>query len=247
MRASLDARIARATELAQIFPAARDLLIFYRELARLQKPIFEQLRDRTDLGVLVPHFPALLELVRRSGPEPLAEFGSKQLGSPEAQENLLRAGWEGAVDSEAPRFYARVLLQPYAESLASRGVVDIHTAASVCPFCGSRPVAAALRGEGDGGKRWLVCSLCSTEWEFRRVVCPNCAEEDKEKLPVFTSSEIEHVRVEACDSCKTYLKSVDLTKDGRAVPMVDEIATVALNIWAETHGYTKLESNLLGM
>src|SRR5579872_985813 len=132
MRASLDARIARATELAQIFPAARDLLIFYRELARLQKPIFEQLRDRTDLGVLVPHFPALLELVRRSGPEPLAEFGSKQLGSPEAQENLLRAGWERAVDSEAPRFYARVLLQPYAESLASRGVVDIHTAASVC-------------------------------------------------------------------------------------------------------------------
>jgi formate dehydrogenase maturation protein FdhE len=28
---------------------------------------------------------------------------------------------------------------------------------------------------------------------------------------------------------------------------VDEIATVALNIWAEEHGYSKLEPNLLGM
>jgi hypothetical protein len=26
---------------------------------------------------------------------------------------------------------------------------------------------------------------------------------------------------------------VDLTKNGRAVPVVDEIATVALNIWAD--------------
>jgi len=40
---------------------------------------------------------------------------------------------------------------------------------------------------------------------------------------------------------------VDLTKNGHAVPVVDEIATVALNIWAEEHGYSKLEPNLLGM
>jgi FdhE protein len=45
----------------------------------------------------------------------------------------------------------------------------------------------------------------------------------------------------------TYIKSVDLTRDGRAVPVVDELATVALNVWAEKQGYTKLESNLLGL
>jgi formate dehydrogenase maturation protein FdhE len=28
---------------------------------------------------------------------------------------------------------------------------------------------------------------------------------------------------------------------------VDEIATVSLNLWAEEHGYTKLQLNLLGM
>jgi hypothetical protein len=54
-------------------------------------------------------------------------------------------------------------------------------------------------------------------------------------------------RAGACDTCKTYLKAIDLTKDGHAVPIVDEIATVALNIWAEERDYMKLETNLLGM
>jgi FdhE protein len=66
-------------------------------------------------------------------------------------------------------------------------------------------------------------------------------------LPVYAAAQIDYVRVEACDTCHTYLKSVDLTKDGFAVPGVDEIATVALNLWAEEHGYTKIETNVLGM
>jgi FdhE protein len=53
--------------------------------------------------------------------------------------------------------------------------------------------------------------------------------------------------VEACDSCQTYIKSVDLTKNGLAVPVVDELATIALNLWAEENGYRKLQLNLLGM
>ena len=42
-------------------------------------------------------------------------------------------------------------------------------------------------------------------------------------------------------------KSVDLTKDGFAVSQVDEIATVVLNLWADERGYTKIETNILGM
>lgn len=75
----------------------------------------------------------------------------------------------------------------------------------------------------------------------------NCGEEDKEKLPVYIAGGLDYVRVEACESCHAYLKSVDLTKDGFAVPVVDEIATVALNLWADEHGYVKIETNLLGM
>jgi FdhE protein len=244
MKSSLDDRIARATELAKLYPGASNLLNFYRQLAAFQKLIFEALRSEgeTDVRALTRHFPALIDLVRRSGPEPLAD------SSPSLTEELLAEHWEATAEYDpAGRFYARVLLQPYAEYLASRGDIGVDGTPGTCPFCNARPVVAVLRGEGDGGKRSLLCSMCATEWLYRRVVCPSCGEENKDKLPIYIAAELDYVRVEACDSCQTYLKAVDLTKNGRAVPVVDEIATVALNIWAEEHGYSKLEPNLLGM
>ena len=254
MKWSFDARIRRAAELALKYPAAGDLLTFYRELALFQKPIFEALRStaETDVRALAPYFTPLIELVARHGPAHLADQGKARLHDPAAVEALLQSAWEdGAAHTLAAdpygRFFARVLLQPYAEYLASRGEVQASPENRTCPFCSSWPVAGVLRGEGDGAKRWLLCAVCSTEWVFRRVLCWNCGEEDKDRLPIYKAEEFASVRVDACDTCHIYLKSVDLTKDGHAVPMVDEIAAVALDIWAEEHGYSKLEPNLLGM
>ena len=116
----------------------------------------------------------------------------------------------------------------------------------VCPVCGARPQLAVLRPEGDGGKRFLMCSFCITEWEFRRVLCPVCGQEDHTKLPRYTAEGIPNVRVEACETCHSYLKSVDLTVDGHAVPLVDEVATVPLDLWAMENGFQKIRRNLMG-
>ena len=245
-----DARIARAEHLAAKHPAARPLLNFYAELARFQQPVFNELqaKSETDWRALVCYFPALNKLIERVGTDLLINFAALNLAGSNAQLQLLAAAWEGGEALEpAARFHARVLLQPYAEYLASRGDINASGAGPTCPFCNARPVAGVLRGEGDGGKRWLLCSLCSTEWQYRRVLCPGCGEENKDKLPIFVAAEFPAARVDACDTCHTYLKSIDLTKDGHAIPVVDEIATVALNIWAEEHDYVKLETNLLGM
>ena len=110
-----------------------------------------------------------------------------------------------------------------------------------------QPLCSVLRPEGDGGKRSLVCAVCFTDWEFNRIRCPNCGEEDERKLPVHTAEQIGWVRVEACDSCRSYLKSIDLTKNGLAVPEVDEVAAVALDVWAAEQGYSKLCPNLFGL
>jgi FdhE protein len=104
-----------------------------------------------------------------------------------------------------------------------------------------------LRPLGDGAKRSLICSLCATEWEYRRIVCPACGEENVDKLPVYVAAELPHIRVEACDTCHRYIKTIDLTKDGRAVPVVDELAAIPLSLWAAEKGYEKLSSNLLGI
>ena len=50
--------------------------------------------------------------------------------------------------------------------------------------------------------------------------------------------------MEACDTCQCYLKAVDLTRDGNAVPEVDEIAALPLDMWAMEHGYRKIAPNL---
>lgn len=254
MKWSFDARIRRADGLAKKYPATREMLTFYRELAAFQSPIFESLQARgeTDLRSLAPYFPQLIDIVARSGPAGLAQSGHERIGNVADGEELLLSAWEEGVAHTLAadpygRFFARVLLQPYAEYLATRSGSRDQPESTVCPFCSSWPVAGVLHGEGDGAKRWLLCAVCSTEWPFRRVLCWNCGEEDKDKLPIYTAQEFDAVRVEACETCHIYLKSVDLTKDGHAVPMVDELAAVALDIWADEHGYGKLQTNLLGM
>lgn len=217
-------RMDRAEELAREYPVSAELLHFYRDIARFQSTVTQSPAENLE---------PLLELIRRTAPDPLALAAH------------LPVTWNSVLVSADPMhaFFARVLLQAFApqpDSVPS-GVQPL------CPVCGEKPVAAVLRPEGDGGKRFLLCSRCFTEWEFRRLLCPHCGEEDKEKLVVYTASEFPHVRVEACDTCRVYIKAIDLTKNGLAVPEVDELASIALDLWAAAQGYTKLQPNLFGL
>jgi FdhE protein len=250
MKSPWDRRIARAEELARTCPPATELLTLYARLATFQKTIFEDMtaRPQSDPVSVATYFPELLVLIENHGPEGVADFARGNLRTSSELEPLLLAHWNHEpADDERARFIARALLQPFAEALSRRGTVAPDSSSGTCPFCGARPLAAVLRGEGDGGKRYLVCSLCSSEWEFRRILCPNCAEERKESLPVYIAAEFDYIRVEACDACQSYLKCIDLTRNGLAVAPADELASVALNVWAEGRGYSKIEPNLLGL
>jgi FdhE protein len=101
--------------------------------------------------------------------------------------------------------------------------------------------------ESDGTGRSLSCSLCLTRWPFRRVLCASCGEEREVKLGYFQSPAYGHVRIEACDSCQRYLKGIDLSRLGIAVPLVDEVAAAPLDLWAREQGYVKIELNLVGL
>ena len=262
MKGSWDARIRRAEQLAAAAEAARELLVFYGKLLSAQERVYEYLRGRRgwlpsglleeDLEVLRAALPDLLRAVAAAGSPALA--GEARL--------LLRAGG-GEVDAmlleqwrepSDARFFAKAFLQPYACRLAESGALpagrDRERRESLCPFCGGRPQVSFLQTTepgSEGGGRGLVCSTCLTAWPFRRVVCANCGEERPAKLGYYQSPEYEHVRVEACDTCKHYIKGVDLTRTGLAVPLVDEVAAAALDVWARAQGYTKIELNLVGL
>jgi FdhE protein len=55
-----------------------------------------------------------------------------------------------------------------------------------------------------------------------------------------------HLRIDACSSCQRYLIDVDLGCDGRAVPEVDEIAALPIDLYAVERGLSKITPNLMG-
>ncbi len=254
------ARVDRACELQERHAPAAEILRFYELVLGFQGEVAgssssvlapqSPLREQVDLQAAVASLPELLSLTIRSGPPLLAAKAEALRKSTEAEwRGLLRAVIfepESPLD-ETSRFLARACIQPIAEKLQLQIRAHENYSASTCPACGAAPQASVLRPESEGAARWLLCSFCLREWLYRRLVCPACGEEDKDKLPHYAAEGSGAVRVEACDACHQYLKAIDLSIDGRAVPLVDEVAWSALDLWAAEHGYTKIASNLMGI
>ena len=254
-------QILRAEQLAAQANGSGELLRFYARLLRVQQEIYETLRSlkswlpsgevERDLREVREILLPLIKTVAEHGPEPLADEAKDllDLDREEFDEKLLTY-WHSPTDIE---FFGKACLQPYLRWLAETGVRPAGRETSnerSCPFCGGNPQVSFLNAtepNAESGNRYLICATCLSSWKFRRVACVNCGEERPEKLAYFHSPEFDHVRIEACESCKHYLKGVDLTRFGLAAPIVDEVGAAPLDLWARDHGFTKIELNLVGV
>lgn len=256
-------RIQRAEKLAAQHPFAVELLEFYVCLARFQEQLHQQLStalkrlspaasmhdslDAAALSELTARFESFLPWLEKHGPEQLSKVSQDLRARGRSfWSELLDSAWMSQGTSDARSILAQAFLQPYAELLRSR-VTPRPVQDALCSFCARKPVVGVLRPKSEGAARSLVCSFCLNEWEFRRIVCPACSEENEHKLQVFTATNFDCIRVECCETCKTYLKAVDLTKNGLAEPIVDELASAPLDLWARDRGYAKLHNNVLGL
>lgn len=269
-----DARIRRAELLPSKYPYAVEILRFYAQIARSQRDLYARwsknrevtsrvnptgsLRDELFLPPLLREYPAFLKIVSQHAPAPLAAHAKQLLEDAGGRETrwseVLAKYWadgcrhEPALEDERSTFCARAFLAPLAELLASlHAMPPAFSKRMACPLCDATPQASVLRPEGDGGKRTLLCSFCGMEWEFIRIVCASCGEEDEKKLCFYTAEEPNDIRVEACETCKRFLLGIDMTKNGLAVPVVDELASIPLSLWAKEKGYAKIQPNLFGM
>jgi formate dehydrogenase maturation protein FdhE len=296
-----DRRIARARELAETYPFAKQVLLFYSQLSAFQKTLYLQLPpvgasgsagsrslppglDEVDLRHLLTRWGTFLSMIEAEAPSPMAGLArGLRANGLDAASTLLRSVWPtnspaptqtingGAslwagrpqdsgrdarvTSATAPQppelgpfehFCAKAFLQPYAEFLADHAEAPaLPFRPPSCPYCGSSPLVGVLRPEGEGAKRSLTCSFCRTEWDYLRIACPACDERREEKLCVYTAHKFEAVRVEACDTCKAYIITVDLTKNGLAVPEVDALAVIPLTLWADEKGHHKVTRNIL--
>jgi FdhE protein len=261
-RARWSARIARATLLTARYPATTELLTFYASLAGHQQLLAERWASGVaappadsflasfDPAIVLDAVQETLAGLERHAPAALVDVIGRlhQLGSSDWQAQLDRylAGVAEIEIEEVPRvFVLEVLLQPLAELAASRTTQPQPVHDNRCPLCGQLPVVGVLREEGHGTRRTLLCGLCFSEWNYLRIVCPSCGERTFDALPVYTAEQFDAARIEACDFCGTYLKTIDASKDGTVVPEVDDLATVTLDLWAREQGYTRLRPNLL--
>ncbi|HEY8188204.1 MAG TPA: formate dehydrogenase accessory protein FdhE [Pyrinomonadaceae bacterium] len=257
-----DKQIQRADQLAEHANGSKELLTFYAQLLRAQREVYDALRSRRDwlpsgaleldLPVLIETCPEFLKVIEAYGPPSLAaeardllESGGRGLAQ------RLMAYWQSPSDIQ---FFEKAFLQPYLRWVAASGARpvgrEISSSERLCPFCGGSPQVSFLQNKettAESGNRDLICATCLSSWQFRRVVCAHCGEERPAKLGYFHSPVFDHIKIEACDTCKHYIKAVDLTRVGFAAPIVDEIDGAPLDLWAREHGYTKIELNLVGV
>ena len=243
--------IDRARQLAVEVAPARELLTFYVALLENQQQVYDSLRSHRDwlpsgsladdLDILRHYLPSFLQSVLMVSPPALTQQAP-------LDDSLLLQYWQTRSDK---LFFPKAFLQPYARWLVDSGALGRNAQVeNRCPYCFGKPQLSFLHvaeAGSESGNRNLLCATCLSSWPFRRVVCASCSEERPFKLAYFQSEQFDHVRIEACESCKQYSKGIDLTRFGFAVPLIDDVASAALDLWATEKGYAKIELNLVGV
>ena len=236
-------------------------MLFYANLVALQQSVIDTYRhavrtsaafaEALDFESAADAMPSLLSGLLRIAPPPVVAAATHILEAGHAEwRHLVHTYWDGARDGDPLRaFLAEALLQPFAE-FVSTSVRVTHQApdediARVCPVCGDRPVVAVLHEAAHSTRRSLVCGFCAKEWAAPRIACVACGEREFDKLAIYHAEELPGTRVDVCETCHTYVKTIDLAKDGTAIPIVDDLATLALDLWARERGYQRIRANLL--
>jgi hypothetical protein len=256
-------RRRRAEELRERYSFAGEVLTLYLALLSVQEdawraaresaPTPEELADWAAVNVL----PGVVEATVAAGPPALREavldgFDADAL-----------AGWLAGEELDpVDRYLARASLSPALETLGEPAAEA--GAATHCPRCGGLPQLSWLAASGDAlvtARRNLICSRCAWSWDHTRSACPVCGEDEEERLVVYTERwqgavsgngngdapvVFPNVQIAGCTTCGCYLLEVDLGRDARAVPEVDELAAIPLDLYAADQGLTKVTPNLMG-
>jgi FdhE protein len=260
VEAAFERRAARGDVLARESVTAAEPLRFAAGLYRMQGRLataIESLQAEdplsgrldTDADRFVDRLGELLRFAGEQGPRFLAEMARAREREDHSQARSRLLGWWCGDRGGGKDYLSRALLRPYVEVLARWGVAPdrLHRPGH-CPFCGGPPWIAARRADADahGARRLLGCALCGGEWLLGRILCPFCAEGDPAKLPTFQSPSYTAVRIEACETCRRYVKSIDLTVDGCAIPEVDDLVSLGMDLWAADQGFARVEPVVAG-
>ncbi len=251
-------RRERAAELAERYPHAAEMLRLYDALTVVQETAYRIPSPQNIAACAVENvLPGVIDVTVELGPRALRD-GVIALYASADLEDMIQRWLDRQPLTPFETYLARSAASPLLEAIPPHPgpppqggrEFEIGGSRTRCPNCGGLPQLSYFAVSGEAlvsGPRYLVCSRCATNWIFSRMTCPGCGESDGTKLPIFQEQEqFPHVRVEGCQTCKRYLLTLDLRRDTRAVPVVDEIAALPLDLYARDQGLTKITPNLMG-
>jgi FdhE protein len=205
-----------------------------------------------DLTAPRDYFLALLEIAEKRSPGETGEMARKlrageiefndliyESFNPPSQEEEELADAEGENSFDLVELFIEESLRPALEKVvAAYGAIVAKSEWSegYCPICGREPKIGEVRD--DEGTRYLFCNQCGFEWEYRRIKCPFCGNEEQQTLAYFTIEEDDRYRVDVCNECKRYIKIVDFRETREKADLdVEDIATLHLDMLANDEGY----------
>jgi len=161
----------------------------------------------------------------------------KEGGNEQRVEGIAK---ELGLDKKILLFFIHSSLKPSIQTGVEQLSREIETETWMkghCPICGSLPSLSLLKEEV--GKRFLLCSHCGYQWRIDRMICPFCNNRDQESLQFFYAEEEKTHRVDLCDKCHQYIKTIDLRTIGETDFPLEDLATLHLDIVASKKGYKR--------
>jgi formate dehydrogenase maturation protein FdhE len=163
-------------------------------------------------------------------PDVLEELSRRAAFGPD-RDQLESLSRQLEIGADALLFAGRTLAAPFVTAAARRvrpaggRSPEAPRDSGSCRVCGSPPGLATL--EHEEGKRFLFCSLCGDRYGFRRLACPHCGTRESEALSYLRLNAADPRWIETCNK---------LPDRYPLIPIVEETATLSLDLLAEREG-----------
>ena len=195
--------------------------------------VFKALAEALEAQTLAPGVRGALERVKQTA-----------LADQIRQAKALLAAEDAALPADAVPFIGATLQLLWSiQAKSVSAFVELHKGESgLCPVCGSHPVASVVRiGERDL-HRYMICSLCASEWYAPRARCTNC--ETPKEVGMLGDTRESALQGECCEECRGYLKLMFQAKEPLVDAVAADLASISLDLALSGEGFSRTGRNL---
>jgi FdhE protein len=190
-----------------------------------------------------PHFATQVERIERALAQGTVSLDAL-LEAGGAAGSIEQAAGQHGLDARVLSFLVANSVRPSIEAARDQFLKGFEPDAwreCACPVCGAPPTLSVLKGEP--ARRHSLCSYCGCQWLVDRVSCSVCGNDDQDSLQCFYGEGEMACRIDLCDSCHHYIKTIDVRALDAPDPCLEDLATLHLDVIAGEKGYSRAVPN----